>query len=44
MKTYKDKLVTKKAKSSAFDAALLRLGQHFMPQQPAVVPVPVRKK
>lgn len=44
MKTHKDKLVTRKAKGNAFDNALIRLGHHFLPQQPVAVPVPVRKK
>lgn len=48
MKTNKNKLADKKAKSNAFDNALIRLGQHFLPQQTltevAVVRVPVGKK
>jgi len=34
MKTQKNKFGTKKFKGSPFDYALIRLGQHLLPQQP----------
>jgi len=34
MKTYKHKTAAKKYCGNAFDRALLRLGQHVLPQQP----------
>lgn len=34
MKTYKHKTAAKKYCGNAFDSALLRLGQHVIPQQP----------
>jgi hypothetical protein len=33
MKTNKNKFADKKANGNPFDKALLRLGQHFLPQQ-----------
>jgi hypothetical protein len=37
MKTQKNKFGTKKLHGNPFDRALIRLGQHFLPQQPATL-------
>lgn len=43
MKTYAQKSAAHKKFSNAFDSALVRLGQHLVPQ-PEVRPVPVTTK
>jgi hypothetical protein len=42
MKTNKSKFADKQAKSNPFDKALIRLGQHFLPQQAVTEPVVVQ--
>lgn len=43
MKTHKNKFADKKTNSNPFDKALIRLGQHFLPQQqPVIEPAVVR--
>lgn len=44
MKTIKNKFAAKKINGNPFDHALIRLGHHFVPQQPIPVPVNANKK